>query len=293
MVLAAPRTAGQDGDRPIRFADFSEWPPEAILPLLDRSDTDETGLDAHQLSWRRDGVVNLPGFVPDSLTEPYIRRRAAHPNPAGWLTPTPYMHILEMRDLALYPPLMAILRSLIGEQMILHLCLTGWESTNRAWHQDDYLNPPDTHCWYAAVWFALGDIHAGTGAFEYVRGSHRWPLMRGEKVRQFLSEEELSRRAPGTGINHWERFAERFTTPAVEAEIAARGAEIVPFLARRGDVLIWHSRLMHRGAPAAQLGTERRSLITHYSAASRRPEYIPGRDQNGELYAIIDTPLVG
>jgi len=96
-----------------------------------------------------------------------------------------------MRYLLLYPPLMAKLKEVIGEEMILHLCLTGWVSTQRGWHQDDYLNPSFVNSWRTAVWIALGDIH---GPFEYVLGSHRWPLMRGEKVRALLTDEERARR---------------------------------------------------------------------------------------------------
>ena len=47
--------------------------------------------------------------------------------------------------------------------MLLHLALTGWISTQRDWHQDDYLNPPFVANWYAAVWMALDDISAESG----------------------------------------------------------------------------------------------------------------------------------
>jgi ectoine hydroxylase-related dioxygenase (phytanoyl-CoA dioxygenase family) len=189
---------------------------------------------------------------------------------------------------------MAKMKALIGEDMLLHLCLTGWVSTERGWHQDDYLNPPHVNSWYAAVWIALGDIHPDSGPFEYVPGSHRWPLIRGEKVRKFLTKQELAVRAPETGINPWERLAERFVNPAIEAEIAESGRPIVPYLAKRGDVLIWHGRLIHRGSVAKVPWMERRSLITHYSGVNHRPD-MPDRalDQNGEHYAVFDSPLIG
>jgi len=277
----------------VTFADISDYPPDEVVPWLDRADVDESTLTPHQLEWRRDGVVTLRGFIPDELTEPYIKVRAAETNPAAWMTPSSYMHILEMRDLALYPPMMAVMKSLLGEALILQMCLTAWVSSERDWHQDDYLNPHFVNSWYTAVWIALGDIHPDSGPFEYIPGSHRWPLMRGEKVRRFLTEEELARRSPETGVNHWPRFAERFTTPAVAAEIAARGGEVVPFLGKKGDVLIWHSRLMHRGSLPKIPWMERRTLIAHYSAAAKRPDMIPARDQNGELYAVFDQQLVG
>lgn len=277
----------------IRFADFSEYPPEELVPYLDRSTIDESTLTPAQAEWRRDGVVHLPGFIPDDITEPYIKRREAHHKQEGWLIGSPYMHIPEIRDLALYPPLMAKMQELIGDEMFLHLCLTAWMSTQRGWHQDDYLNPEFVNSWYTAAWIALGDIHPDSGPFEYIPGSHRWPLMRGEKIRNLLTEEELSRRAPGTGFNHWEKFSERFVTPAIDYEVAMFGKPPVPFLAKRGDVLIWHGRLIHRGAIPKIQGMERRSLIAHYSAIHHR-EDMPERaqDHNGQTYAVFNTPLV-
>ncbi len=278
----------------ISFADLAEYPPDELVPFLDRRDVDETLLTPAQRSWRRDGVLSLRQFLPDAVTQPYIDCRKQFQSPAGWLIATPYMHVPEMRDLALYPPLMAQLKELIGEDMMLHLCLTGWVSSQRGWHQDDYLNPGFVNSWYIAVWIALGDIHPDSGPFEYVPGSHRWPLLRGEKVRHHLTEAELTHKAPGTGTNHWEKFAERFVNPAIDAEIAAWGRPIVPFLAKRGDVLIWHGRLIHRGSPPRVQGMERRSLITHYSGVNHRADMAArARDQNGEHYAVFDTPLIG
>ena len=36
--------------------------------------------------------------------------------------------------LALHPPLLRMMESLVGEPMLLHLALTGWVSTQRDWH---------------------------------------------------------------------------------------------------------------------------------------------------------------
>ncbi len=277
----------------VTFKDLSEYPPDAAIPYLDRTEIDEAALTPSQLEWRRDGVLDLRGFLPEAVTAPYLQRRIAHGKQHGWLIASPYMYVPEMRELALYPPLMAKLKEVIGEDMLLHLCLTGWMSSQRGWHQDDYLNPDFVNSWYVAVWIALGEIHPDSGPFEYIPGSHRWPLLRGEKVRKFLTPEELSRKAEGTGINHWEKYAERFVNPAIDAQIAAVGRPAVQFLARRGDVLVWHGRLIHRGAMPKVPGMERRSLIVHYSGVNHRPD-MPERalDANGQAYAVFDTPLV-
>jgi len=277
--LASYFTRRREQPPAIRFADFSETLPDEQLPYLDRANIDERGLTADQRAWRRDGVLALRGFIPDEITAPYIARREALGRLEGWLNGQPYLHVPEMRDLALYPPLMAKLQELIGERMMLNLCLTNWMTSHREWHQDDYLNPDFVTCWYAAVWIALGDIGPDCGPFEYIPGSHRWPLMRGEKVRALLPPEERGAR--------WEKNAQRIISPAVEHELRMRRSAPVAFLAKRGDVLIWHSRLIHQGSKAKIMRTERRALIAHYSGANHRPdlgEAMRRRDANGEIY---------
>jgi ectoine hydroxylase-related dioxygenase (phytanoyl-CoA dioxygenase family) len=197
-----------------------------------------------------------------------------------------------MRDLALYPPLMEKMKHLIGEDMLLHLCLTGWVSTERQWHQDEYLSPDFVCSWYAAVWIALDTITPDSGPFEYVPGSHSWPLVNGEKVRGFMTPEERAMCDPVTGTKDWPKLAERFVTPAFEDEIKKRRANVVPFLAEKGDVLIWHGRLAHQGSLAKERGKPRRSLIAHYTGVNHRPD-MPARavHELGGQYALFDTPL--
>ena len=103
---------------------------------------------------------------------------------------TPYLHVSEIRDLGLGPALMQLLEQLIGEPLAMTLNLTGWRSTERNWHRTDYLNPPGVKGWYAGPWFAIRDIDPDSGPFQFVPGSHRWPVLRHDRVRLFLTPEE-------------------------------------------------------------------------------------------------------
>jgi hypothetical protein len=284
------RLSGTREPNSITFADLSEMPNHVNLPPLDQPGVDEATLTPEQRSWRDDGVVILRNFLPDAIMDPYIAKRRALGVAGGWLSPVPFLQVPELRQLALYPPLMQTLENLIGEPMLLHLALTGWISTERNWHQDDYLNPPFVNSWYAAVWIALDKIDPASGPFEYVPGSHRWPLLRGEKVRGFMTEAEHARRE--NGVNHWPKYTERFVVPAIEAVIAESGVPVRNFIGEKGDVLIWHGRLMHRGSQPSIPGLERRSLITHYSGISHRPDITQTAfDDNGQAYAVFDIPL--
>ena len=199
------------------------------------------------------------------------------------------MKLDEIKDLSLYAPLMEILNGLIGEPMAMNLNLCNWVSTERNWHQDDYLNPPEVNGHYLACWFALDDIHPDSGVFEFVPGSHKWPVMRGEKVRALLEPHEQTN-------PDWPRIAERFLDEVFEAKIREQQLlepierfwhagmvpqkEVIPFKnsphqwsdAKKGDVLIWHAWLAHRGSKPKNPALLRKSLITHYSGINHRPD---------------------
>jgi hypothetical protein len=283
---------------PITFADLSETPDPALLPPLDRPACDESRLTLEQREWRQTGVATLRGFMPPAILAPYIARReqlkTERPEHylGGWYSPTPYEHIPELRALALYPPLMRMMEHLLGEPMILHLNLTGWISTERNWHQDDYLNPPHVNGWYAAAWIALDRINPASGPFEYIPGSHRWPLMRQHLVRGCMSDQAANERDPVSTLLTWPRKSEAFVVPAVEAERQALNGEIRQFIAEQGDVLIWHGRLMHRGSRPQSPALLRRALIAHYSGINHRPDMKTRKsDENGMTYFAAGIPL--
>ena len=269
----------------ITFEMLSENVDDAVVPPLDRQNCDVTKLDDDQRFWRENGYLIKENFIPEDLIERYCEVRKRHPSVGGWSCPVPYMHVPELRDIALYKPTMDMMEKLIGEDMGLHLNLTGWVSTDRNWHQDDYLNPPYINSWYCAVWVALEDIHPDCGPFEFVPGSHKWPLMKSPKVRMFLEPGERN------SIS-WPSIAERFVNDIAEREIIKRDLPRQKFIAKKGDVLFWHGRLMHRGSYANTPGMERRTLISHYSGVSHRVDMLNyERDSNGKTFFIHDIPL--
>ena len=270
---------------PPSFADVTEVLVGDFLPPLDRAGVDPTTLTDDQRHWWQHGYVVKKRFIPDDILDAYYEVRSRLDRPHGWESPAPYMHVPEIRALGLYGPLANLLDELIGEPMAMTLNLTGWLSTERNWHQDDYLNPPGVQGWYAAVWIAVRDIDPQSGPFQYVPGSHRWPVLRRERVRLFLTPEERAH-------HDWPRKTERFLNDLLEKELADRGAEVGTFTAEMGDVLIWHARLVHRGSPPAVPGTPRIGFISHYTGVNHW-EGSPniGTHPGGGRYFLQDIPL--
>lgn len=187
--------------------------------------------------------------------------------PGGWNETCPYMRYPALRALCTYPPLAEALAELNrGMPMGVHLNLTGQVSTQRNWHQDTYLNPDPVGDSYAAVWMALGDIHAASGVFQFIPGSHRWHRLLQTKI---FASGIIDQRDPA-----WPAHTEAYLTELVEQEIIDRNAQVVDFAPSAGDVLIWHPRLYHRGSAPLVPNAYRPALIAHYSGIHARPDIV-------------------
>lgn len=257
----------------ITLADLSEKLPDSEVPPLDRTTARPDTPQRQQ--WVEEGVAYLPAFIPDDVVDRYCEAWAQENDLATgrsrW-TPTAYMDSPAVKELCLYEPLMVMLEHLLYDEMGLHLNLTNWRSTRRDWHQDDYLNPSYIKSSYAAVWFALDDIHPDAGPFQYVPGSHRWPVVRQDRILRALGEDGHD--------PDWPYRSEALLTPLYEKHFAENGVVPTTYVPKRGDVLIWHANLVHRGTVPNNPALERRACIAHYSGLANRRD-MPQRSTYG------------
>lgn len=268
-----------------------------LADLTEDAITDPPPLDGIQLPatltylqrlWREHGYLILRGLIDNEPIDAYCARFLAdHHTPdqlaAGYGIGTPYLRNKQMRDVVMCARVGGVLTELFGEPLGLHLNLTGWRSTQRGWHTDRYLNPPCVGDWYAATWMALGDVGEDCGPFEFVAGSHRWPRITRDRMLAALGED-------GTDPD-WPWRSERLLGPMFEAEFVARGVAPTQFHADKGDVLIWHANLVHRGSTPTNPQLQRRTLISHWSAVSKRCDMPPAKQYRSEHAAGWYFPL--
>ncbi len=249
------------------------WSSEE-LPYLDRGVTYDLPLPEHRAaalrSYSDNGFLVVPGWRDPGLMEmlevyelQWLRDNQ-HRYPQGY-GHTGYMDSPELRNILCRSSVSKVLESIIGEPMAVHLTLTNWRSTQRNWHQDGYLNPDLVQDHYVAVWIAVDDIHPDAGPFEYIPGSHKiWDPIRQDLMLELLGED-------GSDPD-WPYRSEDVLTPFFDDAIEQMDLPVKQFIARKGDILVWHPRLIHRGSAPVDQTRERRAIIAHYSGINHRSD---------------------
>ncbi|OGX91893.1 phytanoyl-CoA dioxygenase family protein [Hymenobacter coccineus] len=104
----------------------------------------------------------------------------------------------------------------------------------------------------AAAWVALEDITPGNGPLHYYPGSHALPYY----LNADYQNEGTAWLIGDKNYAAYERF--------IEGRVAALGLQKEVFLAKKGDVFIWHANLLHGGDPHRDDAMTRRSMVFHY-----------------------------
>ena len=104
----------------------------------------------------------------------------------------------------------------------------------------------------AAAWVALEDITPDNGPLHYYPGSHKLPYYlnadyQNEGTDWLIGDKDYA---------EYEQF--------IAGRVAELGLQKKAFLARKGDVFIWHANLMHGGEPHLDPTLTRKSMVFHY-----------------------------
>lgn len=166
------------------------------------------------------------------------------------------------------PALIGFLAAIFEDTPKVFQSLTLWNGSPQPMHKDSaYVKIEPNPLAMAATWLALEDVRPGTGEPEYLVGSHRAPdYMFGG----------MSKWMEGYAGEH-ERFLQ-----SLHEDAEKYGHTQASFLAKKGDVLLWHPDLAHCDAKVTRQGASRRSMLTHFTPASQQPLY-RRHNQHAEL----------
>lgn len=131
--------------------------------------------------------------------------------------------------------------------------------SQQAIHKDTaYVKVDPNPMHLAATWLALEDISPGTGELEYFEGSHRAPDYLFGKISKWME----------SFTSEHDEFLRSLQNDAVKYEYRKSS-----FLAKKGDVLIWHADLAHGGSKILAPARTRKSLVTHFTTVADQPFY--------------------
>ncbi|MBD2840983.1 phytanoyl-CoA dioxygenase family protein [Erythrobacter rubeus] len=157
----------------------------------------------------------------------------------------------DVRAIASNPKMLDLLGKLYGRRPFPFQTLNFPVGTQQAAHADAVHFSSLPERFMCGVWVAMEDVSLEAGPLFYVRGSHRWPIMTNAMIgRRGYGSELASAQDPYADA--WQALCQTYQKTEE------------PFLARKGQALIWCANLLHGGSRQLDPTLTRWSQVTHY-----------------------------
>ncbi|HVM87523.1 MAG TPA: phytanoyl-CoA dioxygenase family protein [Puia sp.] len=212
------------------------------------------------LNWSDNGYIILSRFFDEPIIEPInqeierlIRQKKIEPT---------YFNKLRFAN-KISPPikkftfdrrLTDILSFILDKEVVPFQTLNFIYGSGQRAHSDSIHMTTYPLGYLIAAWIALEDMNMDNGPLFYYPGSHRMP---------FLLNNGLNNAGNAISIGKKDYTGYEDLT---EKLVIEKNFEKKIFLAKKGDVLIWHANLVHGGLPVANPELTRKSMVIHYYA---------------------------
>ncbi|MDQ1300722.1 MAG: Phytanoyl-CoA dioxygenase family protein [Chloroflexota bacterium] len=164
----------------------------------------------------------------------------------------------------LYPPVIDVLEALIGPDVLAlqtMLFLNPPGLGGQGWHQDAYYIPtfPDT---LIGVWMALERADEENGCLWVIPGSHAEPIYpTPERHAQVHAEESFA------DLEQVENVSMLDDSINTLIRVVRKYPDPIPVVCEPGDVIFFHSHLLHRSHRNRTTDRFRRAFVSHYCNA--------------------------
>lgn len=172
-----------------------------------------------------------------------------------------YMFLSASRQMLLDKSISDFLTMVFEQTPVLTQSLHFIYGSGQSIHQDTAFVRMTSPFKLAASWIALEDIQEGSGELVYYAGSHRWTDF---LFSDFYTHYDEERDGPEE-MQRWQSWLNK----KMQQNAIARQT----FLAKKGDVLLWHAGLAHGGSKILDKTKTRLSLVGHYCPENARPLY--------------------
>jgi ectoine hydroxylase-related dioxygenase (phytanoyl-CoA dioxygenase family) len=256
------------------FASISskDFPDKESQAWLDKGDSKELApqspaFDSFSRSiqeqirkWSDNGFMLLRGYFDDnivnSINEEIVRiseRQLIKPTHDNKL---PFANRISsvIKNVTYTPELISILNFILGKEVVPFQTLNFIKGSNQRAHSDSIHMTTYPLGYLIAVWVALEDTNQNNGPLFYYPGSHKLPYLLNNDFNEMSSTLKL-------GKKDYSDYED-----VVEDIVKQRHLQKDVFLAKKGDVFIWHANLIHGGSPIVDHNLTRKSMVIHYYA---------------------------
>lgn len=160
----------------------------------------------------------------------------------------------QIRNICYDKRILSILDFILDKKVVPFQTINFIQGSEQRAHSDSIHMTTYPLGYLIAVWIALEDITMQNGPLFYYPGSHRLPFL-------FNSDYDNDSSLLTLGNKTYTDYEDK-----LQAILQQNNFQPVPFLAKKGDVLVWHANLVHGGMPITDKNTTRKSMVIHYYA---------------------------
>ncbi len=210
-------------------------------------------------NWSKNGYVILEQFFPESRIEAIntevdflIKKRKVKFQNKGKKIMFAFHHSSLIKAMGNDEHLQIVLKLLMGKKMELFQSINFMKGSEQPTHSDSIHMTTFPLGNLIATWVALEDVSLDNGPLHYYPSSHKLPYLMNEDFDNQGSRFFL-------GNKTYRTYEQRITEIIKEEEL-----EQSVFLAKKGDVFIWHANLLHGGNEMNKPELTRKSVVFHY-----------------------------
>ena len=211
-------------------------------------------------NWSRDGYLILENFFDEKICD-NINAEIDRLQQQGKLDFTYGNKLMFankksklVKSVAEDPELKKVLSFILDKDIVAFQTINFIHGSEQRAHSDSIHMTTYPLGYLIAAWIALEDITYENGPLVYYPGSHKLPYLLNNDFNEGATFLTL-------GKKDYVDYED-----VLDDLVARNGYEKKEFLAKKGDVLIWHANLVHGGAPILDKNSTRKSMVVHYYA---------------------------
>ncbi len=231
-----------------------------VLPTIDTFNSLPEDVQQSLLGWSQNGYAILDGFFSEEEVDGFNAEvdRMIDVRSANWRYGNKIMFAIHtsrlLYDAGAGDKLKSILELLLGKEIDIFQSINFITGSQQRTHSDSIHMSTFPNGNMIAAWIALEDISMESGPLHYYPGSHQLPYVVNRDYGNVGTSLKL-------GNKTYSDYEDK-----IESIIQENKLEKKVFLAKKGDILIWHANLLHGGDPMLDENSTRKSMVFHYYA---------------------------